>query len=218
MPPPKDYVKLVYPRKCEQCDYISNNPSMYHYHKKTHEAIPEGTLCSHGCGQAAKFCGTGGKYTCSSVAQHCPTYILNHSRRVKEQWERPEASKRKEETKQSLIQRLHNQETVNKMKASKRKKTNLLTPDRVKNYRHYARRIREQAQRWAKEQGYELGQQTWHVDHKLSIIDAWNYKLPMEIVNHPANLQVIEAKKNSSKGCKSSITLDELLRRIDEKV
>jgi hypothetical protein len=104
------------------------------------------------------------------------------------------------------------------MKASKRKKTNLLTPDRVKNYRHYARRIREQAQRWAKEQGYELGQQTWHVDHKLSIIDAWNYKLPMEIVNHPANLQVIEAKKNSSKGCKSSITLDELLRRIDEKV
>jgi len=42
--------KITYPRKCNECDYVSNNPAMYHYHKKTHEPIPVGTLCKHGCG------------------------------------------------------------------------------------------------------------------------------------------------------------------------
>lgn len=211
MPPSKDYVKLVYPRKCEHCDYVSNNPSMHHYHKRIHAAIPEGTLCSHGCGQHAKFRNTNGKYTCLEVSQKCPRYILDQSQRVKGHWERPAAIKRKEQAKNSFIDRLHNQETVNKMKATKRKKTGILTPEQMKDFRHYARRIRAQAQCWAKEQGYTLGQQTWHVDHKLSILDAWNHKLPIEVVNHPTNLQIIDARMNSIKGSKSSITIEQLL-------
>ena len=74
--------------------------------------------------------------------------------------------------------------------------------------------MRKRAQQWAKEQGYELGVTTYHVDHKLSILDAWKANLPAEIVNHPANLQILEAKQNSSKGSKSSITIDELLKLI----
>lgn len=196
------------------CNYMSNNPAMYHYHKKTHNPIPDNKMCDHGCESPAMFIGTGGKYTCQKNAHQCPAYIKNHSIRIKEQWSRPESIERKEKTKQSLIDRLHNPQTIEKMKTTKRKKTGLITPESQKEYRHYARAIRKRAQQWAKEQGYNIGQQTYHVDHKLSILDAWNANLPEHIVNHPANLQIIEAKQNSSKGAKSLITVEELLKLI----
>ena len=60
-----------------------------------------------------------------------------------------------------------------------------------------------------------LGQQTYHVDHKLSVFDAWKAGLSESVVNHPANLQILEAKQNSSKGAKSSITVEELLKLIN---
>ena len=90
-----------------------------------------------------------------------------------------------------------------------------MDPIKAKEYRHYARYIRERAQHWAKKQGYVLGKQTFHVDHKLSLIDAWNAGLSEEIVNHPANLQIIDARANSSKGAKSSITVEELLALLN---
>jgi hypothetical protein len=204
--------KQKYPRKCDHCDYISNNPSMHHYHKKTHNPIPEGTLCWQGCGQAATILNTHGKYTCLPKIQHCPAYIKQHSNRVAKQWKN--ATERKEQTKKSLIKRLHNQETFDKIKETKRKRFGLLTPEQAKEYRHYARTIRQRAQRWAKEQGYILGQQTYHVDHKLSILDAWHAGLSADIVNHPANLRILEAKQNSSKGAKSILTVEELLNLI----
>ena len=206
--------KIIYPRKCEYCNYMSNNPSMHHYHAKTHKPIEAGTLCAHGCGNFAQYQTTGGVYSCQKISQHCPGYIAQHSSRVKQQW--INATERKEKTKQSFISRLHNQETVDRIKQTKRKKSGLLTPELAKEFRHYASAIRKQAQQWAKEQGYVLGQQTWHVDHKFSILDSWNAKLPAKIVNHPYNLQILEAKANSSKSSKSSITLDELLTAINQ--
>lgn len=200
---------IQYPRKCEHCDYVSNNPSMHHYHKKTHEPIPAGQLCDHGCGQPAAYRGTGGKYTCEKIAHHCPAYLHKHSDRVKQQWEG--ANERKEATKKSLIERLHNKETVEKMSRTKREKFGKLDPEKAREYRHYARFIRQRAQAWAREQGYEIGQQTYHVDHKLSIQDAWRAGLSEEIVNHPANLQILDAKVNTRKGAKSCITVEELL-------
>jgi 5-methylcytosine-specific restriction endonuclease McrA len=133
---------------------------------------------------------------------------------VSEQWKRPEAIARKEKTKQSLINRLHNDENYQKSRNTKREKFGIITPEQATEYRHYARSIRARAQKWAKKQGFTLGQQTFHVDHKFSILDAWHAGLSEEIVNHPANLQIIEATANSSKGSKSSITLTELLTLI----
>jgi hypothetical protein len=206
--------KHDYPRKCEHCDYVSNNPSMYHYHKKTHNPIPEGTLCWQGCGQLATQCGTGGKYTCLPKAQRCPEYIKHHSIRIAKQWEGD--VERKDKTRRTFINHLHTQEVINKAKETKRKQFGLLTPEQVTEYRHYARAIRQRAQLWAKEQGYVLGKQTYHVDHKLSILDAWHAGLSADIVNHPTNLQILEAKQNSSKGAKSSITVEELLQKINQ--
>ncbi len=218
MPKSKNYsnwIKQNYPRKCEHCDYISNNPSMYHYHKKIHETIPTGQLCDQGCGKPAKFKNTNGKYSCEKIVQHCSEYLRRHSERVAEHWQRPEAEQRKEETRNRFFEHCCGvAEVVQKMSRTKREKFGILTPEQARDYRHYARAIRQRAQQWAREQGYILGQQTYHVDHKLSVLDAWHAGLPAEIVNHPANLQILEAKENSSKGAKSCLTVEELLKLI----
>lgn len=207
---------ISYPRKCNCCEYVSNNPQMWHYHKQTHDVIPLNQLCDHGCGNPAKYKGTGGVYSCSKISQHCPAYIKKHSDRVKSHWQRPEATDRKIKATATLLETACTPEAIEKMKKTKKIKSGLLTPEDAKNYRHYARAIRQRAQQWAIEQGHSLGQQTFHVDHKFSILDAWNAKLPASIVNHPANLQILEAKLNTSKGSKSSLTLDELMRLISE--
>lgn len=205
---------IEYPRHCAHCDYVSNNPAMYHYHKKTHSPIPKNTYCYFGCNCKATYRNTKGNYTCKEKYSECPAYLSQLSSRTKLSWQN--AEERKEETKQSLINRLHNIETVNKTKETKRKKYNTLIPEITKEYRHYARYIRSRAQQWAKDRGYEIGKQTYHVDHKLSIKDAWYAKLPTEVVNHPANLQILEAKQNSSKGAKSVLTVEELLKLISQ--
>ena len=210
MPAPKDYIKIQYPRKCEHCDYVSNNPSMYHYHSKTHQSIPAGTLCNHGCGQLATVINTNSKYTCLSMAQHCPEYLRKHSSRVKKQWEG--AEQRKEETRLTIDTRLNTKENIEKRKQTLKEKWGDFTPEQMKDFRHYARRVRARAQKWAKAQGYELGKQTYHVDHKFSIWDAWLEGLPESVINHPANLRILEANENLSKGAKSLYTLEELLR------
>jgi hypothetical protein len=206
--------KIEYPRKCNHCEYISNNPSMYHYHKKIHEPIPQGKLCDHGCGQLATSINTHAKYTCLPIAQHCPEYIKKQSHRVKEQW--LGNTERKHETKQRFLKHCAgNPNAIAKQKETCRKRSGLVTPELAKEYRHYARKARQLAQVWAKEQGYAIGKQTFHVDHKFSVLDCWKAGLPLSLVNHPNNLQIIDAKINSGKGSKSSITLEELLKFTD---
>lgn len=210
----KNYIKIAYPRKCNHCDYMANNPQMWHYHNKTHANIPEGTLCSHGCGQLAIYTNTNGTHTCTKISHQCPEYLRKHSLRIKEHWARPDAETRKEETARSLRERLHNPETAAKQSLTKRNKTGTFTPELAKDFRHYARFIRQRAQAWAGTQGYVLGKQTYHVDHKFSVLDAWKNGLSEHVVNHPVNLQIIEAKENSSKGSTSELTLEELYANI----
>jgi len=200
---------IQYPRKCPDCEYIANNPAMFSYHRKTHAPIPAGTLCHFGCNQPATAMNTSGKYTCKETYHECLAYLEQLAERTRQSWVND--VNRKEETKQSFIERLHNEETYKKQSITKRTKFGTLDPERAKEYRRYARFIRQRAQQWAKDQGYVLGQQTYHVDHKLSILDAWTAGLSEEVVNHPANLQIIEAKSNTSKGSNSILTVEELL-------
>jgi len=216
MPKSKNYnnwLEQNFPRACH-CGYISNNPSMHHYHKKTHEPIPEGQQCDHDCGQLAMFKGTGGKYTCSSIAQHCPGYLVKHSARVKKQWQG--AIERKVSTAISLKERLHTPEVRAQQKISLKEKWGNFTPEQVVEYRRYARRIRSRAQRWAKANGHQIGKQTYHVDHKVSIWDCWKAGLSEEVVNHPTNLEILSARLNSSKGAKSTMTVDELVLLVEQ--
>lgn len=203
---------IVYPRKCLECDYLSNNPSMYHYHAKTHDQIPNGQLCDHGCGQDAKYKGTGGIYRCEIISHQCPNYIKIHSDRIKTQWENN--NERRLQAKISLIDRLHTPEIRARQKSAIRKKFKYLSEEVHKEYRHYARYIRKHAQQWAKAQGYNIGKLTYHVDHRFSILDGFHANVPEIIMNHPANLEILTASQNASKGANSSITLEQLYEAI----
>lgn len=147
-----------------------------------------------------------------------PAYKKQHSSVVTSTWERSESAIRREQL--SLRSRNYTPEQraeqAEKQKITKRKKFGTLLPDDAKSYRHYARYIRERAQRWARKQGHTIGRHTFHVDHKLSINDAWRAGLPEHVVNHPVNLHILEAKANSGKGPNSLLTVDELLTLIEQ--
>lgn len=51
-------------------------------------------------------------------------------------------------------------------------------------------------------------------DHILSRLDGWLQSIPADIIKHPANCQYISNTENCSKGCKSHLTLSELMNRI----
>lgn len=210
----KNQSKISYPRECKHCGYISNNPSMYHYHMKTHEIIPVGKLCDHGCGNQALFKNTNNIYSCSKISQRCPSYIKTHSERVKKQWSAA-SDQRRNQTRQSLIERLHTPEARQQQKAAIRKKWKHLSEESLKEYRHYARLIRKRAQQWARNNGYDIGRMTYHVDHKYSIWEGFNAGIPEHIMNNPVNLEILPARTNSSKGARCSLTLEELYAAIE---
>jgi len=220
MPPPKNYVKIQYPRKCLHCDYSANNPQMWHYHVRTHAPISSEQLCDLGCGKPALFRGTGGKYTCMKNWAECTSYISRHSRKVTKQWENNTERRKKlginnpmkngaTKLKQAKLQSI----------TKKQKQIDAGISDEIKqDFARYSRLIRRRGavarKKWAKEQGYIIGLNTYHIDHKFSVYDSWKAGLSDQIVNHPMNLRIVEANENLKKGSKSSITLDELLESI----
>ena len=193
---------------------------MWYYHKQIHDPIPENQLCDHGCGNSALFRGTGGKYTCVKISHRCPEIIKNNSERVTKQWASPLAEQRKEDARRSITQRLHNEETYQKSSSTKKKNyvKSGMCEQKAKEFKYYSKYVRAMGRipnkEWALSQGYTVGKFTYHVDHKLSVFDAWKAGLPEEVVNHPMNLQIVEYKTNLSKGRKSSITVEELLESI----
>lgn len=95
-------------------------------------------------------------------------------------------------------------------------------PNTISTYRKYCRTIRhitnkmyEQYQSVIdplKQKGYG-----YHVDHKLSIYDAFNagdVPIPWQVVCHPANLELLDCRVNRSKGAQSSLTPKKLKKRI----
>lgn len=105
-------------------------------------------------------------------------------------------------------------EVIAKQKRTLKKKWGNFTPEQARDFRHFSRRVRARAQRWAKSQGYDIGRKTYHVDHMYSVFDAWVNGVTESVVNHPVNLRIVEAKKNTSKGAKSLFTLEELYEKI----
>ena len=53
-----------------------------------------------------------------------------------------------------------------------------------------------------------------HLDHKFSIKQGFIKKIPIEIITHPCNLEIINYKDNLSKKDRCSITIDNLLKEI----
>ena len=55
----------------------------------------------------------------------------------------------------------------------------------------------------------------WHLDHKYSIFDGYKNNISESIIAHPCNLDLIHHTINESKNIKSSITLSELMYKIE---
>ena len=52
-------------------------------------------------------------------------------------------------------------------------------------------------------------------DHMFSIMEGFLNNIDSKLISHPANCKLVLQKENSSKHKKSSITLDELIERIE---
>ena len=203
---------ITYPRKCLDCSYIANNPAMFSCHKKTHQPIPQNEKCHFGCGNDAVHRNTNNKLTCNEKYQKCPAYLMQLAERTTKSWKGDD--NRKQTTKKIFEEHVvFNKEARNKGLCAI-KANAILLPEDAKNYRAYARKCRKMAQQWAKDNGYELGQQTYHVDHKLSILDGYAAGLSTEVVSHPKNLRVIPANENISKGSNSIISVEELCEQL----
>lgn len=53
-------------------------------------------------------------------------------------------------------------------------------------------------------------------DHMVSIYYGWTHNIDPKIISHPANCQIMLLSDNSSKGEKCSITIEQLLKRIEQ--
>jgi len=54
----------------------------------------------------------------------------------------------------------------------------------------------------------------YHLDHKFSIKEAFDRNIPIEVVSHYKNFEIIDGRLNESKGSDSSITLKTLINDI----
>ena len=200
---------ITYPRKCEHCSYTANNPTMYSYHKRIHEPIPETAVC-HFCGERANYRNTGGKYTCTESYANCPKYLEQLAERTRKSWDGD--LERKRTTKERFLAMQSDPGFWEKNKKAIQKNA-ILKPEDAKDYNSFARACRRKAQQWAKDNGYEIGQQTFHVDHKVSVLEGYYAGLTVDQLSHPANLQILSAADNVAKGARSSMSIDELLFR-----
>jgi hypothetical protein len=185
---------------------------MFSYHKKTHQPIPQNAECHFGCGNHATHRNTGGKLTCKEKYQECPAYLEQLAERTAKSWEG--AVERKEATKKVFEEQVVYNKQARDKSISAIKANAILLPEDAKDYRAYARKCRLIAQKWAKENGYVLGQQTYHVDHKLSLLDCYYAGLSVNVASDPANLRVISASENIAKGRNSIITVEELFEQL----
>ena len=163
-----------------------------------------GTLCDNGCGSPAKYVSLNGSLLCESNKNKCEMNRLATASRVKKDWSGNKGDIRKRNANFSEIAKL----------ASPRQPT-IICPSTAKEYRRYARAARTRAQRWARDNGYEIGQQTFHVDHRVSLLECFLNGVDISTANHPCNLRVIDAKDNVAKGSRSSMTLNELNKLIE---
>lgn len=187
---------------------------MHHYHKRTHAVIPPGELCHYGCGGLAHFQGTGGKFTCKERGHYCPAYLKRLSQKVSSDWKNDDG------TRLSNTKRVFEDQVVFNASAREKNlkeiaKRRIIKAEDAKNYKTYANKCRRIAQQWARENGYTIGRDTWHVDHKLSLSIAYTLKLDVNVASHPANLEILESRKNSAKGSSCSMTVEQLLAAIE---
>lgn len=64
---------------------------------------------------------------------------------------------------------------------------------------------------------YEIrGYQTYHLDHKFSVVEGFRQNIDPNIIGDLVNLEYIPAKENIKKSSRCSITLEQLMKSYNE--
>jgi hypothetical protein len=216
---PNKKPSITYPRKCEQCSHLANNPASFSIHKKVHQTIPENQLCTLGCGKIATVVTTRNTYRCSANIGDCPQYINDLKLRTIKSWENSE--ERKETTRQTFIDAcVFNPASYKKASETKHKK--LLAQDNTSDRRKYNRQVHELSQRTYRENtsainpnNLKIGRVDHHLDHKVSKHVGFLLGIPAHYLADINNLCVLPYNENTGKHCKCSIHPLDLLEQCD---
>ncbi len=98
-----------------------------------------------------------------------------------------------------------------------------IRPELLDDWTNYKRLVHKQSNKNFKENHNQLnpkklkrGRNKYHLDHIYSKYDGFINNIPVYIISHPVNLQLLPESVNISKGRESEITLNELYNRIEQ--
>lgn len=60
------------------------------------------------------------------------------------------------------------------------------------------------------------GKDKYHIDHKFSVLEGFKNNIPVYIICHYSNLEMLLEKDNISKDCKCSVSIDDLFKGVFE--
>ena len=214
---PNKKAPIQYPRKCEHCGYLANNPASFSIHKFVHSTIPENQLCSLGCGNLATTVTTGKTYLCMKTYTECPQYLKDLAERTAKSWEND--NERKDATRQLFItQCVESSEAKKKASLTKYKK--LLAQENSSDRRRYTRQVHCLSQRTFKSNEQVLnpnklllGRTEHHIDHKVSKHVGFLLGIPAVYLASTHNLCVLPALDNTGKSSKCSLHPIDLLEQ-----
>lgn len=92
-------------------------------------------------------------------------------------------------------------------------------PEDKEGYKGYVEQVRKLTQKNFTKHFYDIKNSKlrgpdWHLDHMVSISYGYNHDIPVDVIAHYKNLEVIPAKENDSKGYKCSLTIEQLYEKI----
>ena len=99
-----------------------------------------------------------------------------------------------------------------------------LTIERYSEYKNYRRRSNMIFRKIVKQFGWfinpkelprGIGKNKYHIDHIYSVLDGFRNNIPIEVINNPFNLRMLDSLKNRIKLDRSDITINELMEDYD---
>jgi len=205
-----------YPRKCLTCDHVSNNPSNFTDHAKKHIPIPEGTLCE--CGKPAVYRSITEKVWCQQNIRQCPAYKAVLSTQTTKMWKDGNWTARKIQQADRTRAETAEQRADRNRKAITTKVKNLQAIEHtleLKQYRraaiYWGRRTYRENTQVINPNGYEIGLQQYHIEHKVSRHIGFLLNIPLEYLCSVHNLTVMHSKLNCGKRINCSIHPIDLL-------
>lgn len=129
----------------------------------------------------------------------------------------------KKKRKETLNDRYGNENynNPNKTRETRIKNGTQLDESDIKNYRIFKKIVTNKTltiyrnnKEFINPNNLNRSDKTYHIDHKFSVKQGFLSNLPIEIITHPCNLELINYKENLIKQDNCSITLEKLLNDI----